>query len=83
MKINDYDMFQKLIEKDIPPYVYAYPTRSAQREESLDIFEIWNQEDNYTSDIINLYLHYPFCKYKCGFCNLYLSLKSLTGDIAV
>ena len=71
MESNKYDMFQKLIEKDIPPYVYAYPTRSAQRKEELDVFDIWEQEDNYTSGIINLYLHYPFCKYKCGFCNLY------------
>ena len=71
MKSENYDMFQKIIEKDIPPYVYAYPTRSAQREEDIDIHAIWEKEDNYTSDIINLYLHYPFCKYKCGFCNLY------------
>ena len=71
MEFNKYDVFKMLDEKDIPPYVYAYPTRSAQKEEEIDIFDIWKQEDNYTSEIINLYLHYPFCKYKCGFCNLY------------
>lgn len=69
--MKKYDMFQKLIEKDIPPYVYAYPTRSSQREETLDVNDIWKEEDLYTKNVINLYLHYPFCKYKCGFCNLY------------
>ncbi len=71
MELERYDMFEKLKEKDIPPYVYAYPTRSAQRKEELDVFDIWNEENKYTNEVINLYLHYPFCKYKCGFCNLY------------
>ena len=71
MEFKKYDVFKELENKDIPPYVYAYPTRSAQKNEEIDIFDIWKQEDNYTSEIINLYLHYPFCKYKCGFCNLY------------
>lgn len=71
MEFEQYDMFQKIKEKDIPPYVYAYPTRSAQREEKIDINEIWKKEDEYTKEVINLYLHYPFCRYKCGFCNLY------------
>ena len=71
MEFKNYDMFENINNKDIPPYVYAYPTRSAQRNENINIFDIWNEEDKYTSEIINLYLHYPFCKYKCGFCNLY------------
>lgn len=71
MEFNKYDVFKELKNQDIPPYVYAYPTRSAQKEEEIDVFDIWKQEDKYTSEIINLYLHYPFCKYKCGFCNLY------------
>ena len=45
--MKKYDMFQKLIEKDIPPYVYAYPTRSSQREETLDVNDIWKEEDLY------------------------------------
>ena len=71
MNSKKYDIYENLEKKDIPPYVYAYPTRSAQREEKIDIFDIWNEENKYTNEIINLYLHYPFCKYKCGFCNLY------------
>lgn len=71
MEFKEYDLYEELENKDIPPYVYAYPTRSAQREEEIDVFDIWKAEDNYTKDVINLYLHYPFCKYKCGFCNLY------------
>lgn len=71
MELKKYNLYENLENKDIPPYVYAYPPRSAQREEEIDVFDIWKSEDNYTKDIINLYLHYPFCKYKCGFCNLY------------
>ncbi len=71
MEFKEYDIFENLENKDIPPYVYAYPTRSAQRDEIADVYEIWKNEDKYSSEVINLYLHYPFCKYKCGFCNLY------------
>ncbi len=71
MCFKKYDLYENLENKDIPPYVYAYPTRSAQKEEELNVFDIWNTEANFTKDVINLYIHYPFCKYKCGFCNLY------------
>lgn len=56
----------------VPPYPYAYPTRSSYVENpNIDINRIWIEEDKFTRDVINLYIHYPFCKYKCGFCNLY------------
>ncbi len=56
----------------VPPYPYAYPTRSSYAEISdINIKKIWIEEDKFTSAVINLYIHYPFCKYKCGFCNLY------------
>ena len=56
----------------VPPYPYAYPTRSSYRDISkIDLKEIWENENNFTNEIINLYIHYPFCRYKCGFCNLY------------
>jgi oxygen-independent coproporphyrinogen III oxidase len=58
----------------IPPFVYCYPTRSAYRE--LDshwtLEQIWDEDfhNSLTRDV-NIYIHVPFCRYKCGFCNLY------------
>lgn len=58
----------------IPPFVYCYPTRSAYRP----IDSKWTVEKIFDEDFLhsptrdlNLYIHVPFCRYKCGFCNLY------------
>ncbi len=65
-------------EGAIPPFVYSYPTRSSYREldPQLNIERIW-QEDEKLSPChdLNLYIHVPFCRYKCGFCNLYTVLS--------
>jgi oxygen-independent coproporphyrinogen III oxidase len=61
-------------EGAIPPFVYCYPTRSSYRtlapEWTLD--RIWEEDlkHSLTRDL-NIYFHIPFCRYKCGFCNLY------------
>lgn len=58
----------------IPPFVYCYPTRSAYRpiDPKWTVERIWRQDflHSPTRDL-SLYLHVPFCRYKCGFCNLY------------
>jgi oxygen-independent coproporphyrinogen-3 oxidase len=69
------EMFQKLVdEQAIPPFVYTYPTRSSYRplDGNWTIDKIW-LEDTYNSPTneLNVYIHVPFCRYKCGFCNLY------------
>ena len=65
----------------VPPYLYAYPTRGAYRPHAdIDVFDIWKTESAYTTDVINLYIHFPFCKYKCEYCNLY-SIACLDIDI--
>jgi|GEM_PF-1614356 len=51
--------------------VYTYRSESGQEirlHPEVDVFNIWEAEKDNT---INLYIHFPFCKYKCGFCNLY------------
>ena len=58
----------------IPPYVYTYPPRSTYRELShkystKDIWEL--NEQVYSGEELNLYIHFPFCAYKCGYCNMY------------
>jgi oxygen-independent coproporphyrinogen III oxidase len=67
----------------IPPFVYCYPTRSAYRPlpASWTVPQIWQRdfEVSPTRDL-NLYLHVPFCRYKCGFCNLY-TVISEDGDV--
>ncbi|WP_326667960.1 coproporphyrinogen-III oxidase family protein [Streptomyces sp. NBC_01257] len=58
----------------IPPFNYAYPSRSAYRplNGTRNIGEIWAEDlQRHPVPELNLYLHVPFCRYKCGFCNLY------------
>jgi oxygen-independent coproporphyrinogen III oxidase len=63
----------------IPPFVYCYPTRSSYRplDKAWSIRRIW-QEDFLHSPTrdLNLYIHVPFCRYKCGFCNLYTVIST-------
>ncbi|MBI2033270.1 MAG: radical SAM protein [Candidatus Levybacteria bacterium] len=68
------ELREAIANGNIPPFVYTYPPRSAYRKlpEGVTIDDIWDK-DRTTSpnDETSLYLHFPFCKYKCGFCNLY------------
>jgi oxygen-independent coproporphyrinogen-3 oxidase len=69
------DMLSSFVQSGaIPPFVYCYPVRSAYRPlpSRWTVDRIWEEdEDNSPSRGLNLYLHVPFCRYKCGFCNLY------------
>jgi oxygen-independent coproporphyrinogen-3 oxidase len=51
-------------------YSYAYPHKTAYRPlvPPRDLAEVWQGED--TSSLF-LYLHVPFCEFRCGFCNLF------------
>jgi oxygen-independent coproporphyrinogen III oxidase len=51
-------------------YAYSYPHKSAYRrlEPAVSLSEAWKRE---RSDSLFLYLHVPFCEYRCGFCNLF------------
>jgi oxygen-independent coproporphyrinogen-3 oxidase len=51
-------------------YAYSYPHKSAYRqlEPAIPLAEAWDQE---CCDALFLYLHVPFCEYRCGFCNLF------------
>lgn len=68
------ELREAIAQGDIPPFVYTYPPRSAYRDllSAVKIEDIWKEDMNNTQDKdVSLYLHFPFCKYKCGFCNLY------------
>lgn len=51
-------------------YAYSYPHKSAYRrlEPAVSLSKAWEREP---SDSLFLYLHVPFCEYRCGFCNLF------------
>ena len=57
----------------LPPYQaysYSYPHKTAYRalDASRTLREAWADEDRRA---LFLYLHIPFCSYRCGFCNLF------------
>jgi oxygen-independent coproporphyrinogen-3 oxidase len=73
---NDFNTgLRPLVEAGaIPPFVYCYPPRSSYRELPAEwtIERIWEEDKkNSPTNGLNVYLHVPFCRYKCGFCNLY------------
>lgn len=51
-------------------YSYSYPHKTAYRalDASRTLREAWADEDRRA---LFLYLHIPFCTYRCGFCNLF------------
>lgn len=59
-------------------YVYAYPHKTAYR--ALDaprpLSEVWAHEDQRA---LSLYVHVPFCEMRCGFCNLFTTVKPGEG----
>jgi oxygen-independent coproporphyrinogen-3 oxidase len=62
-------------------YSYAYPHKTAYRAlaEPLSLADAWRDE---RKDSLFLYMHVPFCEYRCGFCNLFTLSQpeqSLTG----
>lgn len=61
-------------------YSYSYPHKSAYRpfEPALPLSRIW---DNEKQDALSLYVHLPFCEYRCGFCNLF-TLSNPQKDLA-
>ncbi|MBN1205482.1 MAG: radical SAM protein [Myxococcaceae bacterium] len=76
MYTNDFNTgLSPLVEAGaIPPFVYCYPPRSSYRDlpEQWTIERIWEEDKKHSpTNGLNLYLHVPFCRYKCGFCNLY------------
>lgn len=68
----------------IPPLVYTYPPRSAYTKEDApaSIDAIWEEDLHRSGRDLNLYIHIPFCRYRCGFCNLYTVITFDQQDIA-
>lgn len=61
---------QHYLSEGYAAYTYAYPHKSAYRPLTpiVPLAELWQQERR---DDLFLYVHIPFCHYRCGFCNLF------------
>jgi oxygen-independent coproporphyrinogen-3 oxidase len=61
---------ERLQQSAFQGYAYAYPHKMAYRpfEPALPLQPLWERENR---DALFLYLHVPFCKVRCGFCNLF------------
>lgn len=59
-------------------YSYAYPHKTAYRpfETPIPLRDLWKIERR---DSLFLYLHVPFCEYRCGFCNLFTQSNPTAG----
>ena len=55
-------------------YSYAYPHKTAYRKLSppFALRDVWQSENR---EALFLYLHVPFCEMRCGFCNLFTTVR--------
>jgi oxygen-independent coproporphyrinogen III oxidase len=61
-------------------YAYAYPHKTAYRpfEAPRPLRQLWADERR---DALFLYLHVPFCEFRCGFCNLFTQANPRQGFV--
>ncbi len=62
---------QAIAGAELATYVYSYPSKRAYRhlEPAPTVADVWAGGP----DALNLYLHVPFCSYRCAFCTLFLT----------
>ena len=71
-------------DQAMPPFVYCYPPRSAYvaAEKPFSLPRLWDADLRHSGYDLNLYIHIPFCGYRCGFCNLYTLSGVATDDMS-
>lgn len=59
-----------MFESPFTSYAYSYPHKSAYRPLTPDrsLQAVWRDQD---TSVLFLYVHIPFCEFRCGFCNLF------------
>ncbi len=67
----------------ILPLVYCYPPRTAhvESEAPRNLIDVWRRDAEGGADL-NVYIHVPFCRYRCSFCALY-TITTPTQDDAL
>ena len=62
-------------QKVLPTYVYGYPSKRTYRSfpSPLKMDDVARAADGLSN--INLYLHIPFCRYRCTYCTLFLTTR--------
>jgi oxygen-independent coproporphyrinogen-3 oxidase len=68
----------RLFDAPYVGYSYAYPHKTAYRrlEPAISLRDAWRDED---CSALFLYLHVPFCEFRCGFCNLFTQANPEQG----
>lgn len=64
-------------DKIYTQYMYSYPHKTAY--EPVDRLDLSKWYHAFQGQSMGLYFHIPFCKSKCGFCNLF-SLTNISSD---
>ncbi|MCP3476093.1 radical SAM protein [Bradyrhizobium sp. CCGUVB1N3] len=66
----------KIEKKELPTYVYGYPSKRSYRvfPQPLRITDVVEQASR--SKQINIYIHIPFCRYRCTYCTLFLTTRN-------
>ncbi|MGH3408183.1 MAG: coproporphyrinogen-III oxidase family protein [Streptosporangiaceae bacterium] len=79
---DKFDLAQLIKDRVQGDYIYMYPPRQAYRAmDPADLAGPMHKSLAGTSgQPLNLYLHFPFCKQICGFCNLYSVATSPGAD---
>ena len=65
---------ERMRQESYDGYTYAYPHKTAYRplEPPVALGEAWSAEDTRR---LFLYVHLPFCEMRCGFCNLFTTIR--------
>jgi oxygen-independent coproporphyrinogen-3 oxidase len=69
-KIQAVDLFIK--NRECFDYIYMYPPRQSYYEIDNNNFSDLI-EKSIINDVSDIYIHFPFCKQICSFCNLYVT----------
>ncbi|MBE9128466.1 MULTISPECIES: STM4012 family radical SAM protein [unclassified Coleofasciculus] len=67
---------QEMLQKSsYQAYVYSYPHKTAYRSINppISLEKLWSEENR---KALFLYIHIPFCEMRCGFCNLFTTVKT-------
>lgn len=66
---------QLLQQSPYQTYIYSYPHKTAYRpiNPPISLTSAWEKENRHS---LFLYIHIPFCEMRCGFCNLFTTVKA-------